>query len=392
MDINSIALKYKDYMLDLRRHFHSHPELSFEEYETSKRIKEELDKMGIPYISGNNNTSILATIEGYKKGKTIALRTDIDALSITECTTVSYKSQNEGCMHACGHDAHMASILGAAKILKEIQDKLPGTVKIIFQPGEETGQGSKKIIKQGFLDGVDSIFGLHVISDIECGKISIDAGPRMASADKFKITVKGKGGHGARPNQGIDALVVASAIVLNLQSVVSRNIDPLEPAVVSIGTFKSGTQYNIIADNAELLGTSRCFNNDVRKNIPLVMERIIENTAKSYGATAELDYSFAVAPVINDEELAKIGEYAVTTILSKDALLKDTKLLISEDFSQYAEKIPSLFALVGARNEKKDAKYPHHNEKFNVDEDCLLIASALHAQYAYDYLTKTVKS
>ncbi|WP_026884093.1 M20 family metallopeptidase [Clostridium akagii] len=388
MDINSIALKYKDYMLDLRRHFHSHPELSFKEYETSKRIKKELDKMGIPYKSGNNNTSILATIEGHKKGKTIALRTDMDALSVTECTTVSYKSQNKGCMHACGHDAHMASLLGAAKILKEIQHELPGTVKLIFQPGEEMGQGAKKIIEQGILDGIDSIFGLHVISDIECGKISIDAGPKMASADTFKITVTGKGGHGAKPNQGIDALVVASAIVLNLQSIVSREIDPLEPAVVSIGTFKAGTQYNIIADNAELFGTARCFNNDVRKKIPVAMRRIIENTAKSYGATANLDYSFAVAPVINDIELSKIGESAVTTILSEDALLKDTKLLISEDFSEYTEKIPSVFALVGARNEKKDAKYPHHNEKFNVDEDCLLIASALHAQYAYDYLTK----
>lgn len=388
MDINSIALKYKDYMLDLRRHFHSHPELSFKEYETSKRIKEELDKMGIPYKSGNNNTSILATIEGYKKGKTIALRTDMDALSVTECTTVSYKSQNKGCMHACGHDAHMASLLGAAKILKEIQHELPGTVKLIFQPGEEMGQGAKKIIEQGILDGIDSIFGLHVISDIECGKISIDAGPKMASADTFKITVTGKGGHGAKPNQGIDALVAASAIVLNLQSIVSREIDPLEPAVVSIGTFKAGTQYNIIADNAELFGTARCFNNDVRKKIPVAMRRIIENTAKSYGATANLDYSFAVAPVINDNKLSKIGESAVTTILSEDALLKDTKLLISEDFSEYTEKIPSVFALVGARNEKKDAKYPHHNEKFNVDEDCLLIASALHAQYAYDYLTK----
>ena len=388
MDINSIALKYKDYMLDLRRHFHSHPELSFKEYETSKRIKEELDKMGIPYKSENNNTSILATIEGYKKGKTIALRTDMDALRVTECTTVSYKSQNEGCMHACGHDAHMASLLGAAKILKEIQNELPGTVKLIFQPGEEMGQGAKKIIEQGILDGIDSIFGLHVISDIECGKISIEAGPKMASADTFKITVTGKGGHGAKPNQGIDALVAASAIVLNLQSIVSREIDPLEPAVVSIGTFKAGTQYNIIADNAELFGTARCFNNDVRKKIPVAMRRIIENTAKSYGATANLDYSFAVAPVINDNKLSKIGESAVTTILSEDALLKDTKLLISEDFSEYTEKIPSVFALVGARNEKKDAKYPHHNERFNVDEDCLLIASALHAQYAYDYLTK----
>ena len=386
MDIKEISLKYKDYMLELRRYFHRHPELSFKEYNTSKKIKEELEKMGIPYESSDNNTGILATIEGFKKGKTIALRSDIDGLSVTECTNLEYKSENPGCMHACGHDAHMASLLGAARILKDIQKDLPGTVKLIFQPGEEMGKGAQKLIDQGFLDGVDSIFGIHVISDIECGKVSIDAGATMASADKFKIKVKGKGCHGARPNQGVDALVAASAIVLNLQSLVSREIDPLEPVVVTIGTFSSGTQYNIVADSAEMTGTARCFNPEVRKKIPEIMTRIIENTAKSYGGEATLEYDFAVAPVINDDKLSVIGETAVEKILSKDALLKNTKLLISEDFSLYLAKVPGIFALVGARNEEKGAKYPHHNEKFTVDEDCIQISSALHAQYAYDYL------
>lgn len=386
MNIKELSLKYKDYMIELRRYFHRHPELSFQEYTTSKKIKEELDKMGIPYKSGDNNTAILATIEGFKKGKTIALRSDLDALKVTECTNLEYKSENIGCMHACGHDAHMASLLGAAKILKDIQKELPGTVKLIFQPGEEMGKGSEKLIEQGFLDGIDSIFGIHVISDIKCGKISIDAGPRMASADNFKIKVKGKGCHGARPNQGTDALVTASSIVLNLQSLVSREIDPLEPVVVTIGTLLSGTQYNIVADSAEMTGTARCFNNEVRKKIPEIMKRIIENTAKAYGAEAVLEYDFAVAPVINDSKLSVIGEAAAEKILSKDALLKNTKLLISEDFSSYLAKVPGIFALVGAGNEKKEANYPHHNEKFTVDEDCLQISSALHAQYAYDYL------
>lgn len=386
MNIKDLSIKYKDYMIELRRYFHKHPELSFKEYSTAKKIKEELDKMDIPYECNAENAAILATIEGYKKGKTIALRTDMDALAVTECTNLDFSSENKGCMHACGHDAHMASILGAAKILKELHEELPGTVKLIFQPGEEMGTGADTIINQGILDGIDSIFGIHVISDIELGKVSIDAGPRMASADNFKITVKGKGCHGARPNQGVDALVAAAAIVLNAQTLVSREIDPLEPVVVTIGTLNAGTQYNIVSESAVMTGTCRCFSHEVRNNIPEILKRIVENTAHSYGAEATLEYNFDVAPVINDSELSVIGEAAAEKILTKDALLKGTKLLLSEDYSSYTSKIPGIFALVGARNEAKDAKYPHHNSRFTVDEDCLQIASALHAQYAYDYL------
>ncbi|MDD3225327.1 MAG: M20 family metallopeptidase [Clostridium sp.] len=386
MSIKNEVLKYKDYMIDLRRYFHTYPELSFEESNTAKKIKEELDKIGIPYETYKNSNAIIGTIKGKKSGKTIALRSDMDALPVTECTNLDFSSKNSGCMHACGHDAHMASLLGAGRVLNNLKDELNGTVKLLFQPGEEVGAGSKKLIENGVLTGIDSIFGIHVISDIPCGKIAIDAGPKMASADNFKITVKGKGCHGAKPNQGIDALVAASSIVLNLQSIVSRNIDPLEPAVVTVGSLVSGTQYNIVADSAVLTGTARCFSNEIREELPKLLKRVVEKTAESYGASADVDYKFTVGPVINDEYLSKIGENAASKILSKDALLKGTKLLISEDYSNYLAKIPGIFALVGAGNAKKGASYPHHNEKFTVDEDCLVISSGLHAQYAYDYL------
>lgn len=390
MNIKAIAPKYKDYILDLRRHFHKYPEASLQEFETSKKIRSELDKLDIPYkISTSTGTGILATIKGGKNGKTIALRSDIDALPITECNFIDYKSKNSGYMHACGHDGHMASLLGAARMLKEIQAELSGTVKLIFQPGEETGNGAKALVTEGFLDGVDSVFGIHLVPDIDCGKISIEGGPRMASSDKFKITVNGKSGHGAKPNLAIDALVVASAIVLNIQSIVSREVDPLEPLVVSVGTFKAGTQYNIIADTAVLEGTTRCFNNEIREKIPHALRRIIQSTAKSYKAEAELEYDFTVPPVVNDYTLALLGRHAVEEILSTDAIAEKMKFLISEDFAEYLQEVPGVFALVGARNPDKDAIYSLHNGRFNIDEDSLQIASTLYAEYAYRYLEKS---
>lgn len=387
MNIKSIAPKYKDYVIELRRHFHKYPEQSLQEFETSKKIRSELDKLGIPYkVSSSTGTGILATIEGGKSGKTIALRADIDALPVTECNLIDYKSKISGYMHACGHDGHMASLLGAARILKDIQAELSGTVKLIFQPGEEAGSGAKTLVTEGFLDGVDSVFGIHLIPDIDCGKISIEGGPRMASSDRFKITVKGKSGHGAKPNLAVDALVVASAIVLNLQSIVSREVDPLEPLVVSVGTMTAGTQYNIIADTAVLHGTTRCFNNEIRKNIPHALKRIIQSTARSYKAEAELEYDFTVPPVINDYTLALIGRHAVEEILSRDAIADKMTFLISEDFSEYLQEVPGVFALVGAKNPEKDAIYSLHNDRFNIDEDALQISSSLYAEYAYEYL------
>ena len=247
MNVREKCSLAKDYVIEMRRYFHQYPEKSLEEYETSKRIKEELDKMGIPYISVAN-TGVIATIEGKNPGKTVALRADMDALSVVEENdSIDYKSKIDGMMHACGHDGHTSMLLGAGKVLNDMKDEINGTVKLFFQPAEEVAQGAKAMIADGALEGVDGVFGIHLWTDLECGKISVEEGPRMAAADIFKIIVKGKGGHGSLPQQGVDAVVVSSAIIMNLQSIVSRETSPLDSVVVSIGALHSGTRFNVIA-------------------------------------------------------------------------------------------------------------------------------------------------
>lgn len=389
MNIKDLAKKYKEYVIDMRREFHMYPEPSWGEIRTSKRIKEELDKMNIPYISVAG-TGIVASIKGGKSGKTVALRADIDALEVQEVNNLDYKSQNEGMMHACGHDGHAAMLLGAARILNDSKDDIEGTVKLFFQPAEEVTEGAEKMIEEGVMNGVDGVFTIHLWADIECGKISVEAGPRMASSDIFKIKVKGKGGHGSMPHQGVDAIVAASAIVMNLQSIVSREISPLEPSVVSIGMFNSGTRFNVISPEATLEGTTRAFNKEIRDRFPEIIERIVKNTANSYRATAELEYTLGTSPTINDYECSKLAEKSVEKILNKDAVVLFEKITGAEDFSCYLEKAPGVLAFVGIRNEEKQACYPHHNARFQMDEDALEIGTALYAQYAIDFLNRSI--
>ncbi len=387
MKIKELANKYKKYVIDMRREFHMNPEPSWEEVGTSQRIKDELDKIGIPYITVAK-TGIVATIKGGKEGKTVALRADMDALQVQEANDVAYKSKNPGIMHACGHDGHTAMLLGAAKILNEIKNDIKGKVKLFFQPAEELAEGAKKMIEEGAMEGVDGVFGIHLWADLPCGKVNIQAGPRMASADLFSIKVKGKGGHGSLPHQGVDAIVVASAIVMNLQSIVSREISPLDPAVVSVGTFKSGTRFNIIAKEAILEGTTRSFNHKVRNSFPNIIERIVKETARSYRADAEVEYVFGTPPTINESECTKLAQDSIQKILGKEALIEMERVTGGEDFAMYLEKAPGAMAFVGAGNEEKGASYPHHHERFNIDEDGLEIGTALYVQYAVDFLNR----
>lgn len=385
MRVKELANKYKEYVIDMRREFHMYPEPSWQEVRTSQRIKEELEKMGIPYTAVAD-TGVVATIKGGHEGRTVALRADMDALQVQELNELPYKSKNEGIMHACGHDGHAAMLLGAAKILNDIKDEIKGTVKLLFQPAEEVALGAKKMIEEGAMEGVDGIFGIHLWADVPCGTVSVEAGPRMASADLFKIIVKGKGGHGSMPHQGIDTVVAASAIVMELQSIVSREISPLDPAVVSVGAFQSGTRFNVIASEAVLDGTTRCFNPEVRKAFPIAMERVINNTASSYRATGKLDYTFMTPAVINDPVCSGIAEKSVEKLLGKDALYKFEKIMGAEDYAFFMEKVPGVLAFVGIGNEKKGINYPHHHGKFNMDEDGLEIGTALYVQYAVDFL------
>lgn len=385
MTINELVKKNKDYIISLRREFHKNPEPSFKEFNTSKRIKEELDKMGIEYISCAS-TGVIATIKGNHPGKTVALRGDIDALSVQELNTIDYKSQVPGMMHACGHDGHTSMLLGAAKTLCDLKDKIHGTIKLFFQPAEEIGEGAKAMIKDGAMNGVDSIFGIHLWSNINTGEISVESGPRMASGDWFSIDITGKGGHGSAPHECIDSLVVASSIVVNLQNIVSRQVNPLDPLVLSIGMLKSGSRFNVIAESAYMEGTTRCFNLNLRRELPNMMESIINNIANSYGAKSSLNYNFLLPPTINDSKCSFIAEIAAEKIVGKNRVIKFEKITGSEDFSFFLEKAPGALAFVGCRNEKKSACYSHHSGNFNIDEDSLDIGTNLYVNYAIDYL------
>ncbi|OFI05455.1 putative hydrolase YxeP [Clostridium acetireducens DSM 10703] len=383
--IAQLAKKYKKEIINYRREFHMYPEASKKEFRTSKRIMEELHKIEVPcrIISG---TGVIAEIKGNNFGKTVALRADIDALNVREKNNVPYKSKNEGLMHACGHDCHIAMLIGAAKILNNMKDEIKGTVKLFFQPAEELASGARDMIKEGAMEGVDGVFAIHVWSGLDSGKISAESGPRMAAADLFKITVKGKGGHGAMPQVCKDALVTASAIVMNLQSIVSREISPFESAVLTVGKLISGTRFNVIAGEAIMEGTTRCYSKEVREILENSMKRVIEDTAKSYGAEANLEYSFGTPPTINDENCSSIAIKSIEKIAGKDAISKMEKLAPGEDFAEYMSLAPGALAFLGVRNKEKDAFYSHHNERFNVDEDVLDKGAALYAQYAIDFL------
>ncbi|MCY6485088.1 M20 family metallopeptidase [Clostridium aestuarii] len=385
MDVRKLAKEYKQYVIELRRKFHMYPELSLKEFKTSQLIKEELDNIGITYISVAE-TGIIAEIKGKGKGKTIALRADIDGLAVTEANDLEYKSKHEGFMHACGHDCHIAMLLGAARILNEVKGELSGTVKIVFQPAEEIGVGAKEMIKQGALQGVDGVFGMHVWSDLECGKVCVKEGPGWAAADVFTIRVKGKGGHGSAPHQGIDAVLASSAIVMNLQSIVSRELSPFEPAVVSVGYLKAGSEYNVIASEAVLRGTTRCYNEEIRKKFPELIERIAKQTASTYRAEAELEYIQGPPVVVNDADCSKIADKAVQKIGAESVQFQ--KISAAEDVAQYMNKVPGVFAVVGVKNKDKGACYAQHHPNYNVDEEALEIGTALHVQYVFDFLNE----
>lgn len=382
-----LAKKYHDYVIKMRREFHKNPEASMQEYNTCKKIKEELEKIGVEY-KGIAGTGVIATIKGSQPGKCIALRGDIDALAVIEETGKEYSSKVDGLMHACGHDTHAAMLLGAVKVLKDMKDEIHGTVKFFFQPGEEVGKGAKKMVEEGALEGVDSIMGIHIASMLPVGTINAEAGARMAAADKFKITITGKGGHGSAPHQCIDPVVVGAATIMNLQSIVSRELSPLKPAVVTVGSINSGTRFNVIAPNAVLEGTVRYYEPDYYKTISEAIERIAKFTAETYRATAVVEYENAVKPTINDENCATLAQETATKIVGKENVVMVGPETGGEDFSEFSSIVPGVMTKLGAGNPQKGACYPHHHGKFEVDEDAFVYGVAYYSQYALDYLNK----
>lgn len=386
--IKELAEKYSDYIIEQRRYLHQIPELSLNEVKTTEKLVEELKKMNIEVITFPDYNGCIGIIKGGKPGKTVMLRADIDALPVQEKTGLSFASRN-GNMHACGHDTHMATQLGAAKILNDLKDELHGTVKLLFQSGEEVALGAKYYVNNGYLDDVDAVFGTHIWSEIEAGKFNLQPGERMASCDTFKIIVEGTSSHGSAPNMGNDALYAAASIVMNMQSFVSRRNNPLDAAVVTVGTMNGGQRFNIVANHIEMEGTTRTFSKNTRNLMENELRKIVENTAIALGVRAKLEYSYLTDPIINEHDnLNKIAIGAATKLYGEDIIVSMEKVMGAEDFSHLMSKAPGFYGFVGCRNEKLGAIHNNHSEFFMVDESTLHMTAALAAQFAFDFLNQ----
>ncbi|KAJ48973.1 amidohydrolase [Clostridium tetanomorphum] len=384
-----LSRKYYDWMVELRRDFHKHPEESFKEFRTSQKIKEELNNMGIEVMS-IGDTGVVGLLRGKEGGKVVALRADIDALSVNEETGLPYSSEEPGMMHACGHDFHASMLLGAAKILSEIKDEIQGSVKFIFQPAEEVAGGAKSMIQGGALENpkVDMIFGMHIWSDIPVGQVSLQSGPIMASADVWSITIKGKSCHGSSPWQGVDAITCATAVLQGLHTIVTRVNDVRNPIVINVGTINAGERFNVVPGRAEITGMNRTFTVDSRNMMPKWMEKMIKSTCEVYCCEYEFKYDFTCSPTVNDGISVNIAAEAVEKIVGKENMINIEKVMGSEDFSEYAYKVPAALMFLGGRNEEKKCCYSHHSNFFNVDEEALPIGAASYAQVALDFLNK----
>lgn len=384
MALKQYIMDEKDYLVGLRRYFHAHPEVSLKEYHTCEKIEEELNKIGLSHRRVGD-TGVCAVIDGGKgKGKTVALRADIDALAMEDLKTVDYHSQNEGSCHACGHDGHTAALLTAAKILNGKKGEFAGQIRLFFQQAEEIGQGARQFVQAGLLDGVDRIFGAHVTSGLPTGSVSLTKGPQNASCDYFRITITGRGAHVSKPHLGIDAAYIASQIVVGLQSIVARSTNPLDTVVVGVGVIKAGTQYNIVAEHAEIEGTTRSFSPEVRMITNNHVIQIAEQTAALYGAVANVEFCDYAAPLVNDGGVVDEVTTVAARILPAEGIISNyEKALGADDFADYLAVTKGMYAFVGTHNPAQpNTGEAHHHGLFDLDENGLLIACNLHVDYA----------
>ena len=377
INIKKEIQKISEHIYSYRRDFHQYPELSFQEYRTAKTISKHLESFGIEHRKGVGKTGVVGEIV-FGDGPTIALRADMDALPIQEVGDLKYKSKNEGVMHACGHDGHMAILLGAANALSKNKKLKKGKVRFIFQPAEEGAGGARYMIKDGCLDQVDEIYGLHLWNYQPVGEIGVKNGPIMAAADMFDIIIKGKGGHGATPQGTVDAIVVASNLITMLQTIVSRNTNPLDNTVLTIGEINGGQNFNVIADEVRLTGTTRAYTENNRNMIKKRMQNIIDGVSKSFGAEIVLKYKEGYPPTVNHEDPTKLVLEASSMVVGKGAGYPYLSMG-GEDFSYYLQKVPGCFFFVGSAPDKNNIlSTPHHCSHFDIDERSLLIGASVY--------------
>jgi len=387
MNIEIDELKEK--LVQFRRDFHQHPELGLEEARTAGIVADHLEQLGLSVSRNVGQTGVVGLLEGNGPGKTLMLRADMDALPIQEENDVSYRSQNPGVMHACGHDGHTAILLAVAEVLSAHRDEIPGRIKFVFQPGEEGFAGANLMIEDGVLDApsVDAAFGLHITNNMPLGVIAACHGPVMASMDSFTITLTGKAAHAAQADLGVDAIVLSSEVVSTLQTLISREISPTIPLVLNIGTINGGAAFNVVAENVELKGTVRTFDEGFRASMPDRMNRLIGGVATAMRGSHHLDYNFGYPVLINDEALTRLVKDAIIEIVGNEGYLDFKPRMVSEDMAFFHQKVPGSYFYLGAANAEKGLNRPNHNPRFDFDEAALVLGAQAMTRVAWNFLS-----
>ena len=384
-DIKKLVKQHKDLIIDTRRELHRIPEPAYTEEKTSAYVADYLKKEDIKVQTGIAHTGVMALMKLAGPGKTLMIRSDIDALPVSEETGLPFASKHKGAMHACGHDAHMAMVLGAVTILNKVKGKLNGTIKFLFQPAEEGPGGAKPMIEAGVMENphVDHSIGCHVWPAIPEGTIGVKAGRLMAAMDRFDIKIIGKGGHGAMPHQCIDALEVGTQVVNALQRIASRQMNPLSPTVVTIGSFHAGTTFNVIPGEAELCGTTRTFDRDIWNSWPERIEKIVRGVCQSMGADYELKYTQGYPPLLNDESMAEVVSRCAGDVVGKKRVIEPEPTMGGEDMAFYLERSKGCFFFLGVG---RQGCAPLHNAKFDLNEEALLIGVETYCRVAFELL------
>ncbi|MDQ7797384.1 MAG: amidohydrolase [Candidatus Edwardsbacteria bacterium] len=380
-----------NYVIGWRRHFHKNPELSFREFQTSRTVAAELKKLGMAVKPKVGGTGVVGLLQGGRQGKTLALRADMDALPVKEENRTSYISKNPGVMHACGHDGHMAMLLGAAKMLSCQRTQIRGQVKFLFQPGEETPPGGALgMIRDGAMEGpkVDAVFALHLDSSLPTGKVGLCRGPMMAASDNFEITIAGKGGHAARPHDCLDPVTAAAQIIMGLQTIVSRKVDPVHPAVVTVGKIRAGSKHNIIPQEAILIGTARTIDPHSTKMMPLWIRQLAEGIARANGLKARVGYERGYPVLFNDPGMVDLCEKVIASRYGKKAPVRITEPMMGgEDMAYFLHKAPGAFLRLGSRQGRETA-FPWHHPKFSIDEKSLSLGAGILTEIALNFLSQ----